>query len=137
MLRLLMLLALLPQICAAQEIKAARNLAARSVLRAEDLLLSAPLAPEVLAAIIGKETRVALYRGRPIALQDLTAPALVERNDVVKLIYKNNGLSLETEGKALGRAALGETIKVMNLNTKAVLWGRVAASALVEIGAAP
>ena len=133
MLRFLLLILTLPQLAQAQEVKAARNLAPRSILRAEDLLLSAPLAPESLLAFLGKETRVALYRGRPITLNDLTSPALVERNDIVKLVYQSQGLALETEGKALGRAALDEPVRVMNLASKAILLGRVAGNARVRV----
>ena len=54
--------------------------------------------------VIGMEARVALYPGRPIRMGDVGAPAVIERNQLVSLVFENAFLNIATEGRALGRA---------------------------------
>ena len=68
--------------------------------------------------LIGMETRVVLYAGRPILRGDVGPPAIVQRNQIVPLIYSGGGLRIVTEGRALGRGAAGETIRIMNLTSR-------------------
>ena len=67
------------------------------------------------------ETRVTIYAGRPVKLSDLTPPAVIERNQIVPLIYRRGSLSIQAEARALGRGAAGQSIRVMNLDSKATL----------------
>ncbi len=53
---------------------------------------------------VGMETRVTLYAGRPVLAADLGAPAIIDRNQLVALSYRNGALMIVTEGRALGRA---------------------------------
>ncbi|TQF00829.1 MAG: flagellar basal body P-ring formation protein FlgA [Spiribacter salinus] len=78
-----------------------------------------------LSEIIGKETRVALYAGRPIRASDLRPAAIIERNQIVKLSYTAGSLSITADARALDRAAPGETIKVMNRSSRTTLFALV------------
>jgi flagella basal body P-ring formation protein FlgA len=78
-----------------------------------------------LVDAIGKETRVTLYAGRPIRAMDIGAPALIDRNQIVPLIFRQSGLTITAEGRALGRAGAGEMIRVMNMASRATVSGRV------------
>ena len=51
------------------------------------------------------------------------APALVERNAVVRMSYRSGPLRIVTEGRALDRAAAGEPVRVMNLTSKQTVTG--------------
>jgi flagellar basal body P-ring formation protein FlgA len=107
------------------------------VLAPEDLALSPEAVPGALNRIdeaVGLETRVTLYPGRPIRVADLAAPALVLRNQTVRLIYRTSGLLITTEGRALGRAAAGERIRVLNLGSKATVTGTVMLDGSVIVG---
>ena len=64
---------------------------------------------------------------------DLAAPALVERNDVVRMVFVRGGLRIQTMGRALGRGPKGARLRVMNLASRAVVEARVAAAGLVEV----
>ncbi|WP_338549680.1 flagellar basal body P-ring formation chaperone FlgA [Roseovarius phycicola] len=75
--------------------------------------------------LIGLEARVALYAGRPIREKDVQAPAVVERNQLVELVYETNGLRIVTEGRSLDRAGIGDFVRVMNLSSRATVSGRV------------
>lgn len=75
--------------------------------------------------VIGLEARVALYPGRPIRLRDVGPPAMVERNQLVLLVFSRGGLEIRAEGRALDRAGKGEMIKVMNTASRNIVMGVV------------
>ncbi len=85
------------------------------------------------AAVVGREAKVTIYAGRPIRAGDFRAPALVERNDIVRLRYRSGGLVIEADGRALDRGAAGERISVMNLTSRTTLSGVVRNSGYVEV----
>lgn len=120
----------------AESLVAARAIAAKTVLDAADIRLAETEIPGALAdpaAAIGMEARVTIYAGRPVLPGDLGPPALVERNDIVRLSFEAGGLAIDTEGRALDRGALGERIRVMNLASRAVVSGAVAGPAAVSV----
>lgn len=89
-----------------------------------------------VSQVIGLEVQRALYRGRPIGSGDVGAPALVERNQIVTIIFETGALSIETEGRALGRGGLGDRLKVLNLSSKNTVVGRVAGTGEVIVNQA-
>lgn len=112
----------------ADTIVAAQTIRAQTVLLAEHLAFKPGDVPGGLddpALLLGMETRVALYAGRPIRKTDVAQPAIVERNQIVPLIFKRNGLRISTEGRSLDRAGPGEIIRVMNLSSRSTVTGRV------------
>src|SRR6185437_3440951 len=64
-------------------------------------------------------------RGRPLRPSDLMRPELVQRNDIVTLTYDMPGLSLTVRGKATEGGAQGDTITVLNEQSKRMLQGVV------------
>lgn len=121
----------------AESLVAARTLPARAVITAEDVMLVDAVIPGAMGsaeAALGQETRVAIYAGRPVRAADLGAPALVERNAIVTLVYSTGGLVITAEGRALARAGAGETIRVMNLSSKATVEGKVAPDGTIIVG---
>jgi flagellar basal body P-ring formation protein FlgA len=128
MIRHLIVMAALAGPAAADTLLAARTIPAQSIIAAEDLVSSDQVIPGSVsdsASIIGMETRVALYAGRPIRPGDVGFPAVVERNQIIILTYQRNGLAISTEGRALGRGGPGELIRVMNLNSRATVTARI------------
>jgi flagella basal body P-ring formation protein FlgA len=111
----------------ADTIVAARTIRAQEIIEAGDLLLKPGVGTSdvTLHDLIGQEAQVSLYAGRPVRASDVGAPAVVERNQVVPLIYAANGLQIVTEGRSLSRAGVGEYVRVMNLNSRATVSGRV------------
>ena len=113
-----------------------RTIRAKEVITAEDLVFKNVAVLGALsdpAEVVGQEARVALYAGRPVRPGDIGPPALVERNDLVKLIFRHGVLSIETEGRSLGRGAEGEFIRVMNLSSRATVTGRITADGSIEV----
>lgn len=82
---------------------------------------------------IGKEVLLSLYANQAIPLSHLGVPHMVRRNDVVKIVFSSGGLKIETEGRALGQGPLGETIRVMNLSSRAIVLGRVTSANQVQV----
>ena len=123
----------------AQSVIAARTLRAQTVITAQDVILSdatIPGAYTTLDEVIGLETRVALYAERPVRSGEVGPPALVERNQIVPLIYQTGSLVIQAEGRALDRAGLGKTIRVMNLASRQTVTGQIRADGTITVGPA-
>ena len=121
----------------AQSVTPVRAIRSQTVLVAEDLALAEAAVPGGFASIedaVGLEAKVALYPGRPILMRQLRAPALVERNAMVRMSYVSGPLRIVTDGRALDRAAAGEPVRVMNLASKQTVTGVVAADGSIEVG---
>ncbi|WGW04660.1 flagellar basal body P-ring formation chaperone FlgA [Tropicibacter oceani] len=83
-------------------------------------------AHQSLGEVIGQEARIALYPGRAVMHGAVGEPALIDRNQVVELVYSTGGLRIVAEGRALGRGGIGERIRVMNTGSRTVLFGQIA-----------
>ena len=121
----------------AQSVQPVRAIRSQTVIEAEDLEPSDERVPGAfgsIEAVVGREARVALYPGRPILEKQLGAPALIERNQVVRMQYMRGALSIVTEGRALDRAAAGEPVRVMNLASRQTVSGTVAADGSIKVG---
>lgn len=121
MIRLSALLLALAGPAAADVVVPSRTIPARSLIAAEDLVLrdlDMPGAVGTIAEIVGMEARVALYANRPVRPGDIGFPAIVERNQVVTLIYAAGALQIVAEGRALDRAGPGDAIRVLNLDSR-------------------
>lgn len=114
---------------------ATRTIRPQEILGPSDLLLQegADQSNVTLEDLIGQEARVALYAGRPVRAGDVGPPAVVERNQVVPLIYLRGGLEIMTEGRSLDRAGIGDHVRVMNLASRATVSGRVTASGRILV----
>jgi flagella basal body P-ring formation protein FlgA len=114
-----------------------RAIRAQSVLDPADLTEIDETVPGALAAIedaAGLEARVTLYPGRPILENQVGPPALVERNQVVRMVFLRGGLAITAEGRALDRGGFGEAVRVMNLSSRQIVSGAVAADGSIEVG---
>jgi flagellar basal body P-ring formation protein FlgA len=82
---------------------------------------------------VGLATRHPLRPGQPIYLTDLMKPEIVQRNDTVTLVYEAPGLTLTLRGQAQGAGALGDTINVLNPQTKRVVQGVISGPGRVSV----
>lgn len=136
--RWLVLIVLLTAPAAAQEtVIAAGTIRGATLIGPSDVALvdgATPGALSDLADAVGMEARINLYPGRPIRAGDLRPPAIVERNEVVSLRYNYGGLLIITDGRALDRAAEGETLRVINLASRQTVTAVASAPGLVIVG---
>ena len=120
----------------AETLIAARTIRPQEVLMPSDVVLTAANIPGTVtepADAVGLEARIAIYAGRPIRPGDLGPPAIVERNALVVLRYFANGLDIAAEGRALARGGEGDLLKVMNLSSRTIVTGRVAADGTIDV----
>ena len=129
MIRLAVALCMFGAPALAETVFAARTIPARSLIAASDIMMQDQIVPGAAtdpSEVVGREARVALYAGRPIRPGDVAAPAIVERNEVITMIFSGGGLLIATEGRALDRAGPGEMIRVMNLSSRNTVTARIA-----------
>lgn len=120
----------------ADTVVATRTIRPQEVISAQDVRLDQAQingAFEKIEEVVGFEARVAIYPGRAVMRGQVGEPALVERNQMVELIYNQGGLRIVAEGRALGRGGEGERIRVMNVASRTVLFGTVAANGTIEV----
>lgn len=114
-----------------------RTLRANAIITEMDVTLATGAVPnshESVVAVIGQETRVTLYPGRPILLDETGPPAVVDRNQIVRVEYRRNGMSIAAEARALERGAIGDSIRIMNLSSRTTLFGWIQADGTVLVG---
>ena len=64
---------------------------------------------------------------------DIGPPAIITRNQIVGLRYYANGINISTEGRALERGAVGDRIRVMNLGSRATIFGQVLNDGTIQV----
>lgn len=112
----------------AETVVPTHTIRAQSVLTREDLMVKSVTVPGAfsdLEALLGLETRVALYPGRPVRPGDVGPPAVIERNQIIRLVYDRGGLRISTEGRSLMRGGVGDRIRVMNMTSRATVSGQI------------
>ncbi len=116
-------------------------------LQRGDLISSADLdwqtvSPDVLSKasltdeqqLIGAEARRRLSPGRILTSRDVGAPLLVLRGKPVRVIYADRGLKLTALGTARDDGALGETIRVVNPDSRLEIQGVATGYQEVTVG---
>jgi flagellar basal body P-ring formation protein FlgA len=88
------------------------------------------------AAAIGLAARHALQPGQPLAVSDLMKPELVARSETVTLVYQAPGVMLTLRGQAQASGTLGDSIGVLNIDTKRIVQGVVSGPGRVTVAAA-
>lgn len=126
--RWLIVLALWPAAASADTVVATRTIRPQQIVTADAVRLDPADVPGAFAsldAVVGLEARTAIYPGRAVMQGALGVPALIERNQAVELVYAHAGLRIRAEGRALGRGAAGERVRVMNVDSRTVLFGTI------------
>jgi flagellar basal body P-ring formation protein FlgA len=120
----------------------ARSVAAGERIAAADLewIRVAPdrLRPTSLTdagQLVGSEARRALQPGRVLSGRDLQRSRLVVRGRPVQLVYTRPGLQLRALGVAHADGALGDVVRVVNLDSRQQLQGVVIGPDQVVLGA--
>jgi flagella basal body P-ring formation protein FlgA len=94
------------------------------------------VAPDTIvgqAAVAGLAARQSLRAGAPLRRSDLVRPEIVKRDENVTIIYEVPGILLTLRGKATESGALGDTISVVNPQTKRVVQAVVSGPGKVTI----
>jgi flagella basal body P-ring formation protein FlgA len=119
----------------------ARAISRGDVVRQSDLRLqSIPFArttgtPTLTHAddVIGQAARRSLRAGLALSPDDLTEPLMVERQELVTLIYRHGSLALSVRARSMDDGAQGQSIDVTNLQSNRVVRGIVAGHGIVHV----
>jgi len=105
----------------------ARSLNAGEMVQAQDLTFAKVAAfaipadaPGDAARVIGKVARRPLRAGGAVSAQDVAASQVIKRDDMVEIAYRDDGINLVLQGRAVTSAAAGEPVTVMNTTSKKV-----------------
>jgi flagella basal body P-ring formation protein FlgA len=85
-------------------------------------------------AALGLAARHALRPDQPLAAADLMKPEIVARNDTVTIVYQVPGVTLTLRGQAKDAGAIGDTISVVNVESKRVMQAVVSGPDRVTVG---
>ncbi|WP_224743867.1 MULTISPECIES: flagellar basal body P-ring formation chaperone FlgA [Lysobacter] len=83
--------------------------------------------------VIGMTAVQGLVPGSALTRTDLANGSLLKRGDPVMLVSRVGGVEVRMSGRALGRAAPGETVAVENLGSRRIIRGRLVGDGLVEV----
>lgn len=89
--------------------------------------------PALRNRAVGMQLRRPMRAGTPIRVADIAKPEFVQRDQSVTVIYQVPGIYLTTRGKAIESGAEGDTVSVLNLQTKRTLTGVVTARGQVTV----
>jgi flagella basal body P-ring formation protein FlgA len=70
--------------------------------------------------VVGKVAKTAIGGGTPLTPELLRAPPVVLQGQVVRLVFSDNGISVSSEGRALGNAGVGEPVQVKAASGKLI-----------------
>jgi len=103
-----------------------------TVLKEADILMERRARSEVgrdlvtnHANAVGQAARNSLQPGRVLRTADLMKPDLVLRNESVTIVYEVPGIVLTVRGKAIDGGAEGDTVSVLNEQSKRTIQGVV------------
>lgn len=85
--------------------------------------------------LIGKSPRRSISANRPIREDEVTGALLLAKDALVRIRYNASGIVVETTGQALDAGALGDLVRVKNLDSKAIVQGVVEEKNVVRVNA--
>lgn len=95
--------------------------------------------PARMEDLIGKELKRSTRAGQILSEDDVRTKVMVAKGKLITLNFSKGGIMLTTQGKALENGGLGDTVRVMNTQSKAVVQGTVTGpeTVLITSGSAP
>lgn len=90
-----------------------------------------------LQDLVGKALSRQSRAGMMLKANDVKLPELISRNDVVTVFLRTGPMTLSVKAQALGAGAMGDTVPVLNLASKKILYGKAIAPGTIEITNGP
>ncbi len=84
--------------------------------------------------LIGRVAKRPLKAGQILRQSDVAVSPVIRKNDLIQLVVKTGQMTLSVQGKALQDAALGQTVRVINVNSNRQLSGTVVDAGTVAVG---
>jgi flagella basal body P-ring formation protein FlgA len=118
---------------------AVRDLPRGHVLGEEDLSEShvahaqAKGALTSIGAALGQTLKTNVRTGAPIRDRDLATTAMVQKGEIVTIIAQSGGMRITATGQARQDGGLGQTISVVNQDSKKTIPAKVIGPGMVEV----
>lgn len=80
------------------------------------------------------EAKRTLRAGQPLSLRDIQPVSIIKKGDPVVMVYQTGALKLTVNAKALSNAAQGETVRLMNLQSKRAMDATAVAPGEARVG---
>jgi flagella basal body P-ring formation protein FlgA len=84
-------------------------------------------------SVLGKRTKRAIGTNTVMRANLVEYPPLVKRGDVVIILVETSGMRITALGQVKKKGRLGESIPVMNYDSKKILYARVLDSSTVKV----
>jgi flagella basal body P-ring formation protein FlgA len=102
------------------------NINTGEIVHADDLawtkaVAANPDAPRAPQAVIGMAARRPLREGSAVGMNDVSAPLVIKKDDIISLVYSADGVTVTLQAKALDSANAGQTFKAMNPESKKII----------------
>jgi len=117
-----------------------RPLARNQIMTADDVVLENEDLAKVPAgaitdvdAVVGQRLKRTLGVGTVLRSAWLDKPTIVRRGDVVKLMIETETLKITTLGRVDERGGMGDTVRVVNLDSKRRVYGQVVDSQTIRV----
>lgn len=85
------------------------------------------------AAVIGMQVRRMLPEGRPVMVQSVMQPLVIDRGDQVSIKFSDGAMRLSAPGRALSDAHRGQEVRIVNTSSNTTLTGIAVAEGIVEV----
>jgi flagella basal body P-ring formation protein FlgA len=128
-----------PSTHAIQVLAYARDINTGEIVQPDDLLwsrtaLPMPDAPHDAQSVIGMAARRPLREGAAVTQHDVTAPQVIKKDDVISLVYSDQGVTLTLQAKALENAVAGQVFNALNPESKKIIQAVATAPGQAAVG---
>jgi flagella basal body P-ring formation protein FlgA len=119
----------------------ARPISRSEIIRESDLVIERLARAEIptdaitkLELVVNQAARRALRTGQTLRVADLMKPQIVTRDEGVTIVFRSGGITLTMRGKAMNNGAEGDSIPVLNPQSKRVVQATVTGPGVVTVG---
>lgn len=84
--------------------------------------------------LLGHMAKRPLKSGQVLRTSDVAVSPIIHKNDLIRVVVQTGTMTLSVQGKAMQDAALGQTIRVINVNSNRQLSGTVVDAGTVAVG---
>jgi flagellar basal body P-ring formation protein FlgA len=89
--------------------------------------------PKSLEDVLDKRIKKDLKAGTTLTASVLEEPMLVQRGDVVNIVVQSRRLTVQTQGRALDRGKIGDTVRAKNISSGKEVVGKLTAGNTITV----
>lgn len=83
--------------------------------------------------LIGRILNRRISAGRPMRDRDISMPHIIDKGNLVQMIYRKDNMELKTNGRALDDGSIGQVIRIKNEKSGSIIQARVEPSGNVLV----